>query len=197
MGALNEILAYLLQTFLSIFLLVVMVRFLLQVVRADFYNPISQFLVKVTNPLILPLRKLVPGMWGLDMAALVLLVLVQVAGIVAMLLLNSFALPNPLLLLLWSLIGIAGLLVNFYFFAMLGMIILSWVAPGSNNPAVYLLRQLTEPVMAPFRRLLPGMGGMDFSPILVFIGINILQIMYVVIIGKLIKKYLGILKTEK
>jgi YggT family protein len=177
MGALNEILAYLLQTFLSLFLLVVMLRFLLQVVRADFYNPISQFLVKVTNPMILPLRKLVPGLWGLDMAALLLLVLVQVAGIAAMLLLSNFALPNPLLLLLWAVIGIAGLLVNFYFFAMLGMIILSWVAPGSSNPAVTLLRQLTEPVMAPFRRLLPAMGGMDFSPILVFIGINVLQIM--------------------
>jgi YggT family protein len=177
MGALTEVLAYLLQTVLSLFLLVVMLRFLLQVVRADFYNPISQFLVKVTNPMILPLRKLVPGLWGLDMATLVLLVLVQVAGIAAMLLLNNVALPNPLLLLLWAVIGIAGLVVNFYFFALLATIIISWVAPGSSNPAVYLLRQVTEPVMAPFRRLLPSMGGLDFSPILVFIGINILQIL--------------------
>ncbi len=177
MGAFNEILTYLLQTFLSLFLLLVMLRFLLQVVRADFYNPISQFLVKVTNPIILPLRKVVPGMWGLDMAALLLLVVVQIAGIVAMLLLNGFALPNPLVLLIWSLVGIAALVVNFYFFALLAMIILSWIAPGSRNPVVYLLHQVTEPVMAPFRRLLPAMGGMDFSPILVFIGINVAQIM--------------------
>ncbi len=177
MGALNEILVYLLQTFLSLFLLLVMLRFLLQLVRADFYNPISQFLVKVTNPLILPLRKLVPGLWGLDLAALLLLVLVQIAGIAAMLFLNGFALPNPLLLLLWSVLGIAGLLVNFYFFALLAVIILSWIAPGSHNPVIYLLHQVTEPVMAPFRRLLPAMGGMDFSPILVFIGINVVQIM--------------------
>ena len=177
MGALNEILVYLLQTFLSLFLLLVMLRFLLQLVRADFYNPISQFLVKVTNPLILPLRKLVPGLWGLDLAALLLLVLVQIAGIAAMLFLNGFALPNPLLLLLWSVLGIAGLLVNFYFFALLAVIILSWIAPGSHNPFIYLLHQVTEPVMAPFRRLLPAMGGMDFSPILVFIGINVVQIM--------------------
>ena len=177
MGALNEILVYLLQTFLSLFLLLVMLRFLLQLVRADFYNPISQFLVKVTNPLILPLRKLVPGLWGLDLAALLLLVLVQIAGIAAMLFLNGFALPNPLLLLLWSVLGIAGLLANFYFFALLAVIILSWIAPGSHNPVIYLLHQVTEPVMAPFRRLLPAMGGMDFSPILVFIGINVVQIM--------------------
>ncbi|MCZ6828856.1 MAG: YggT family protein [Gammaproteobacteria bacterium] len=177
MGALNEILAYLLQTLLSLFLLLVMLRFLLQLVRADFYNPISQFLVKVTNPIILPLRKVVPGLWGLDMAALLLLLLVQIAGIVAMLLLNGFALPNPLVLILWSVVGIAALVVNFYFFALLAMIILSWIAPGSSNPFVYLLHQLTKPVMAPFRRLIPPMGGMDFSPILVFIGINVVQIM--------------------
>ena len=176
MGALTEILIYLLQTFLSLLLLVVMLRFLLQLVRADFYNPVCQFLVKVTNPLILPLRKVVPGLWGVDMASVLLLVVVQIAGIAAMLLLNSYALPNPLLLVVWALVGIAGLLVNFYFFALLAMIILSWVAPGSQNPVIYLLHQLTEPVMAPFRRLLPSMGGMDFSPILVFIGINVMQI---------------------
>jgi YggT family protein len=67
-------------------------------------------------------------------------------------------------------------MVNIYFFALLGMIILSWVAPGSKNPAIYLLHQITEPVMAPFRKALPSMGGMDFSPILLFILINIIQI---------------------
>ena len=177
MGALNEILAYLLQTFLSLFLLVVMLRFLLQLLRADFYNPISQFLVKVTNPVVLPLRKVIPGLGGLDLATLVLLILVQVAGIAAMLVLNGLALPNPLLLLIWAVVGIAALLVNFYFFALLAMIIISWVAPGSRHPAIHLLHQVTEPVMAPFRRLLPAMGGMDFSPIIVFIAINVVQIM--------------------
>ena len=177
MGALNEILAYLLQTFLSLFLLVVMLRFLLQLLRADFYNPISQFLVKVTNPVVLPLRKVIPGLGGLDLATLVLLILVQVAGIAAMLVLNGLALPNPLLLFIWAVVGIAALLVNFYFFALLAMIIISWVAPGSRHPAIHLLHQVTEPVMAPFRRLLPAMGGMDFSPIIVFIAINVVQIM--------------------
>ena len=80
------------------------------------------------------------------------------------------------LLLLWSVLGVIGLLVNIYFFALLAMIILSWVAPGSRHPAIYLLHQITEPVMAPVRKLLPPMGGLDFSPILVFILINIIQI---------------------
>ncbi len=177
MDTLVQILDYLLRTFFSLLLLVVMLRFLLQVVRADFYNPISQFIVKVTNPLLLPLRKLIPGLWGIDMAAVVLLLVVQLASVVVVILLYGASLPNILLLVVWSVLGILGLLLNFYFFALLAMIILSWVAPGTAHPAARLLYQITEPVMTPFRRLLPAMGGMDFSPILVFIGINVMQIL--------------------
>jgi YggT family protein len=176
MGAFSEIFGYLIQTFLSLYLVAMLLRFLLQVVRADFYNPISQFLVKATNPLVLPLRKIIPGFGGLDIASLLLSLLLQVAGIIAILLLHGVGLPNVLLLFIWASLGVIGLLVNIYFFALLAMIILSWVAPGSNNPAIYLLHQITEPVMIPVRKLLPSMGGLDFSPILVFILINVIQI---------------------
>ena len=176
MNALTEVAIYLIQTVLTLLLFAAMLRFLLQLVRADFYNPICQFLVKVTNPLILPLRKLIPGFGGFDIASLVLLLLVQIAGMVAMLALLGAGWPNPALILLWSCIAILALLVQFYFFALLAMIIISWVAPGSRHPLVALLHQLTEPVMAPIRRIIPPLGGLDFSPIVVFIAINILQI---------------------
>jgi len=176
MGAFSEISGYLIQTFLSIYLVAMLLRFLLQVVKADFYNPISQFLVKITNPLVIPLRKIIPGYGGLDLASLLLALVLQAGGIVAILLLNGLEAPSPLQLLIWASLGIVGLLVNIYFFALLAMIILSWVAPGSNNPAIYLLYQITEPVMAPVRKMLPPMGGLDFSPILVFILINVIQI---------------------
>ena len=176
MSALNEILGYLIQTALSLYMVAMLLRFLLQLVKADFYNPISQFLVKVTNPLVIPLRKVIPGIGGLDLASLLLAVLLQVLAIVALMLLNGLGMPNPLMLVVWSILGIVGLLVNIYFFALLAMIILSWIAAGSGNPAIALLHQITEPVMAPFRKVLPAMGGLDFSPILVFILINIIQI---------------------
>jgi YggT family protein len=176
MTATNEIFGYLIQTFLSLYLLAMILRFLLQVVRADFYNPISQFLVKITNPLVLPLRRVIPGFAGLDMASLLLALLLQMAGIAAFVLIKFHAVPSPGLLIVGSLLGLISLLVNIYFFALLAMIILSWIAQGSNNPAIYLLHQITEPVMAPFRKALPPMGGMDFSPILVFILINVIQI---------------------
>mgnify|MGYP003125761519 CR=1 FL=1 len=176
MGAVEEIMIYLVQTALTLYMMAMLLRFLLQLVRADFYNPICQFLVKVTNPLVLPLRRLVPGVAGLDLASLLLTLVLQALGIIVLMVLYGLGLPNPALLLLWSVLGLLGLLVNIYFFALLAMIILSWVAPGSRHPAVFLLFQITEPVMAPFRKLLPPMGGMDFSPILVFILINVLQI---------------------
>ena len=176
MSAINEILAYLVQTLLSVYLVTMLLRFLLQLVRADFYNPISQFIVRVTNPLVIPLRRVIPGLAGIDMASLLLAILLQLAAIVALLVINGLAAPNALLLLAWSVLGVLGLLVNIYFFALLAMIILSWVAAGSRHPAIYLLYQITEPVMAPFRKVLPPMGGLDLSPILVFVLINIIQI---------------------
>jgi YggT family protein len=176
MSAINEIVIYLLQTALTLYMMAMLLRFLLQLVRADFYNPICQFLVKVTNPLVIPMRRLIPGLGGVDVASLLLTLLLQALAIIAVMALYGLGPPHIFLLLAWSALGVLGLLVNVYFFALLATIILSWIAPGSNNPAVYLLYQITEPVMAPFRKVLPAMGGMDFSPILVFILINVLQI---------------------
>lgn len=176
MNAGTEITIYLMQTVLTLYVIAILLRFLLQLVRADFYNPISQFLVKATNPLLIPLRKLIPGFAGLDVAALILALLIQLVAIVALVLLAGAKMPPISLMIVWALLGIVGLLVNIYFFALLAMIILSWVAPGGNNPALMLLYQITEPVMAPFRKLLPPMGGLDLSPILVFILINVIQI---------------------
>lgn len=176
MNAMNDILSYLVQTAISLYLLAMVLRFLLQLVRADFYNPISQFLVKATNPLVVPLRRVLPGFGGIDLSSLVLALLIQSLGIIFILFLKTGTVILHPVILLWAFLALLGLVVNIYFFALLAVIILSWVAPGSNNPALYLLYQITEPVMAPFRKMLPPMGGMDFSPILVFILINVVKI---------------------
>lgn len=176
MNALYAVLVYLIQTLLGLFLMAMLLRFLLQLVRADFYNPISQFVVKLTNPLVVPLRKIIPGYAGIDVASLVLALLLQLASIAVVFLLRLGTVPPLPSLIMGSVLGVIALLVQFYFFALLAMIILSWVAQGSQHPAIHLLYQITEPVMAPFRKLLPAMGGMDFSPIIVFVLINVLQI---------------------
>lgn len=173
----NNILLYLIQTAVTLYLVAVLLRFALQWARADFYNPLTQFIVKVTNPLLIPLRRVIPGFGGLDLAALVLAVLIQLAGFLLIFTLFSSQFPPPLSLLIWSCIGVVWYLVNLYFFAILAMIILSWIAGGSYNPAIALIFQITEPVMAPFRKLMPDMGGLDLSPILVFIVINVIKML--------------------
>ena len=176
MTALTDIFVYLVYVFFGLYLMVMLLRFLLQLTRADFYNPISQTLVKLTNPLVIPLRRIVPGCGGIDLASLLLALILQMLMIALLVALQTGALLPVLPLIMASLIGLAASLVKIYFFAILAMIILSWIAQGGNNPALRLLFQLTEPVMAPFRKVLPPMGGLDLSPIFVFILINIIQI---------------------
>ena len=176
MAALNEIAAFLVETAASLYLVLVVLRGMLQTARADFYNPISQFVFRATNPPLRVLHRVIPGRGRFDPAVLVLAVVVQVIAILTTLLLAGFALPSPLTLLIWGLIGVAGLIVNAYLVAIIIMIVVSWVAPGTRHPAVLLTYQITEPVMAPVRSVLPSAGGLDFSPILVFIIINVLQI---------------------
>lgn len=176
MGALVEIANLLIKTFFNLYLLVVLLRLLLQLVKADFYNPVSQFIVKATNPPLMPIRKIIPGVFGIDMASVVLALIVQMIAMCLLLLLVGYSIPNPLLLLIWAVIACLGMVANIYFFAILINIIISWVAPGTYNPVVLMIHQLTEPVMAPFRRVLPSMGGLDLSPIFVFLTINVIQI---------------------
>jgi len=173
----SEIGNLLIQTIFNLYLLAVLLRFLLQLARADFYNPVSQFVVKVTNPAVKPLRRFIPGVLGIDFASLVLALLVQMVALALIFLIFGAGIPNPLLLLIWAVIGVVAMIVNIYFIAILASIVLSWVAGGSYNPTIMLIHQLTEPVMAPFRKLLPPLGGLDLSPILVFLLINVVQIM--------------------
>lgn len=174
MSGLAEAFIYIIQTLGSLYLLIVLLRFILQLVRADFYNPLSQFTVKATQPLLKPLRRFIPSIAGLDTASLVLAVLVQLLLMVVTLSLMGF---NPISvipqLLVWSLIGVTSLFFKVFFFALIVSVILSWVAPGSYNPGAQLVNQLCEPLLAPFRKLLPNLGGLDISPIFAFIALNL------------------------
>ena len=174
MSGLNGAAIFVIQTLGSLYLLIVLLRFILQLVRANFYNPICQFTVKATQPLLKPLRRVIPSMFGLDMSSLVLAVLVQMV-IFAVVLMLSYIPFTVLGLFLWAIIGVLKLFLNVFFYAMIISVILSWVAPGSTSPGAELVNQITEPALAPFRRFLPSMGGLDISPILAFMVIQLLQ----------------------
>ena len=176
MSGLIEALIYIIQTLGSLYLLIVLLRFILQLVRADFYNPLSQFIVKATQPLLTPLRRIIPGFAGLDLASLVLAILVQLLLMIVTLTLMGINVGGVIpQLLVWSVIGVTSLFLKVFFFALIISVILSWVAPGSYNPGAQLVSQICEPLLAPFRKLLPNLGGLDISPIFAFIAINLID----------------------
>ena len=178
MGAGTEISLYLIRNIGALLLLAIVLRGVMHASRVNFYNPISQLIVRLTNPLLAPLRGVLPATGRVDWSAVVVAIFVQaliLAGI-AWLAGDQWRMPGVLTLLAWGVVGVMGLLVNLYFFILIAMIIISWVAPGSRHPAIELVWQISEPVMSPVRALLPNMGGIDFSPILLFVGINVVQI---------------------
>lgn len=167
---------FLVETLFGLYILIVMLRFLLQWVRADFYNPVSQFIVKATQPVLGPLRRVVPGVAGVDLAAVVLM----------------FALKFIELWLVMGLLGISpqiagiavlcvaellGLIINVFIFAILIQVIISWVNPGMYNPVMGLLHSLNEPLLAPARRLIPPISGLDLSPIAVIIFLQLISML--------------------
>jgi YggT family protein len=176
MNTFTEIGIYLIQTLANLYLFFILVRFLLQMCKANFYNPISQFIVKATALPVTYLQKVFPPVSNFNSSAIVLALLLQVFSIQGSILIYSGEFVPVLSLLSWSVVGIATMLLNIYFYGLLIVIILSWVAPQSHHPAIAILWQLMDPVMAPFRRLIPAMGGIDLSPILMFILLNILRI---------------------
>ena len=181
MSGFAEALIYIVQTLGSLYLLIVLLRFILQLVRADFYNPLSQFVVRATQPLVRPLRRVIPGFVGLDLASLVLAIGLQLLLMVVTMLLMGYEMTLALLpqLLIWSIIGVTSLFLKVFFFALIVSVILSWVAPGTYNPAAQLVNQLCEPVLAPFRKLIPNLGGLDISPIFAFIALNLIDMLVI------------------
>ena len=176
MSTFTEISIYLIQALASFYLLIILLRFLLQVCKANFYNPISQFIVKATAKPITPLQKVFPAFSNFNTASLVLAMMVQIVAIQGSAMVYNGQLLPVLSLLTWSALGMVTMLLNIYFYGLLIVIVLSWVAPQSRHPAVALMWQLRDPVMTPFRKLLPSLGGLDLSPILMFMLLNVLRI---------------------
>jgi len=179
MNAFTDAGTFLIQSLATIYLVIIMLRFLLQLSGADFYNPVSQFAHKATAIPLVPIRKLFPAYRQFDIACLVLALLVQWLAIQLTASLNGFPLINIFYVLMWGLIGMASLLINFYTYGLLAVIILSWVAPSNQHPVITLLWQLMEPLLAPFRKIIPSLGGLDLSPIFVFLVLNMVRIFIV------------------
>ena len=178
--------AFIIQYLLSAVSVLFLVRFILQATHADFFNPISQGVVRYTDPVLNPLRKVIPTYKNLDLAAFFatwVTCAATIGGVVAMTgVFNNFVVLEMLQSLGLVVGAIVGgvyrtfdLFLYFYWIAILAMIIISFLSPATYNPIVALLRDICEPVLAPARRLLPVIGVLDLSPLIVFLVINLLQ----------------------
>lgn len=173
-----DALIFIVRSVLQVLLVTVfLLRFLLPLVRADARNPLSQAVLKITNPLVIPLRRVIPAAGRVDTASLVALVLVQLMTTAMVFLLTGFGLSQPAALIQSALLSLAITVLQFYWFALLVYVILSWVAPGTYSPSASLLASLCEPLLRPVRRLIPPLAGLDLSAVFVLIALQALQIL--------------------
>lgn len=168
--------SYLVGTLLDLYITAVMLRLLLQWVRADFYNPVCQFLVKVTNPLLVPLRRVVPAFGRLDTAAVILMLALEFFSVWIISRLGSNPL-GPAQILVFSATKLVATLLMTYFFLIIAAVILSWVGAQLRHPVIPLVYQLTEPLLRPIRRVIPPIAGFDLSPIFALIAIRFLLLL--------------------
>jgi len=169
-------LIFIIKALLGLLVWVFMLRVLLPLCRADARNPLSQAVIKLTNPLVMPLRRVLPTVQRLDLASLIALVLVQLVGTAVIWQLSGLPL-SPVPLLFAAARELLSALLQLYFFVILISAVLSWVAPGTYSPGASLVNALVAPVLRPFRRLIPPIAGLDLSALFALIAIQALQIL--------------------
>jgi YggT family protein len=175
-------LEFLIGTLFSLYIMAVMLRFILGAVRADFYNPVSQFLVRITNPLLVPMRRIIPSVRQYDTSALLLMLLLQLLSLAIVVMLRGVSIPFITLLLV-AVGELVTLALNVFIFAIVIQVILSWINPGNYNPVNALLYSITRPVMGPIQRLIPPISGIDLSPLVALIGLQVLKMLVLPLLG--------------
>jgi YggT family protein len=165
--------AFLIQTLFGLYILAVLLRFLFQLLKAHFRNPVSQFIVTLTNPVLRHLRRFIPGYAGIDIASVVLMITLQMLELLLIALLYGTT-PSPAGLLVLATGKLLEMTIYVFMFAVFARIIISWVNPQLYNPITSLLASLTDFMMRPARRFIPPIGMLDLSPMVVFLSLGLL-----------------------
>ncbi|GGD49483.1 YggT family protein [Lacimicrobium alkaliphilum] len=173
---------FLVSVLFNLYLMVVLLRLWLQLARADFYNPFSQFVVKATHPVVGPLRRILPSLGRLDTATLVLAILVAIAKVIVLTLMLGGGGFNPVSVITTSVLIVVKEGLSLVFWVLILRAILSWISQG-QNPMELVLHQLTEPFLAPIRRIIPPIGGLDLSVLVAIIALQFIQILLQDLLG--------------
>lgn len=167
---------FLIDTLFSLYILAIVLRFLFQWTRADFYNPISQFLVKITHPPLKVLRRFIPSVGKIDTSSIVLALALQMVADFSILMMKGVMVGIAGLTIL-SFSQLLSLLINIFVFAVFARAILSWFDPGNYNPASSILHSLTEPLLSLCRKIIPDLGGIDLSPLVALVVLQLAKMM--------------------
>ncbi len=171
-------LTFIIQAFAQLYLLVLLLRLWLPWFRADFRNPIAQAILRLTSPLVVPVRRVVPPIGRLDTATVIIALGIQYLTILVLLALHKVSAGiGPIALT--AVIDLVLLSIRLFIFAIIISIVLSWVAPHTHNPATAFIRTISEPLLRPFRRFAPSMGGIDISPVFAIILLGALSVLLV------------------
>jgi len=176
-------LIFIVYSLFRLILLAFLLRVLLPLCRADARNPVSRFVIQFTNPIVQPLRKIFPALQRLDVAALIALILVQITCTALIWLLRGHSLSAYQPLLMFASYDLLVQLLEFYFYAILIYALLSWVAQDAYSPVGSVLSSLVAPILTPFRRLIPPLGGLDLSAAFAAIAIKALEILLADVVG--------------
>ena len=178
-GYFAQAIIFLVKLFFDIYILALILRYLLTIVRVDSLNPLSTLIMKVTNPLLKPLRRTIPGYFGIDWASIISLFLVQAIEIILVALIITGGIPAFSGLTILTNAYLLRTILYIYLFIIIVQVIISWVNPNVYNPITTIMYQISEPILKPIRQFIPSSGGLDFSPLVALIIINLLMILII------------------
>ncbi len=171
----TQALYFIIKTLAQLYLLLLLLRFWLPIMRADFRNPIAQGILRITSPLVIPVRRIVPPIGRLDTSTIMVAYILEFLLVLALLAIRGLSV-DTLPIAITAVLELAILSLNLFFFVILIKVILSWVAPQNYNPMTVLLHSMAEPVLRPLRRIVPAIGGFDISPIFAIILLKAAEI---------------------
>jgi len=171
----TQALYFIVKTLAQLYLLLLLLRFWLPIMRADFRNPIANGILRITSPLVIPVRRIIPPIGRLDTSTILVAYILEYLLILALLALRGLRVET-LPIAITAILELAILSLNLFFFVILIKIILSWVAPQNYNPMTVLLNSMAEPLLRPFRRIVPAVGGFDISPIFAIVLLKAAEI---------------------
>ena len=178
-GYFAQAIIFLVKLFFDIYILALILRYLLTIVRVDSLNPLSALIIKVTNPLLKPLRRTIPGYFGIDWASIISLFLVQAIEIILVALIITGGIPAFSGLTMLTIAYLLRTILYIYLFIIIIQVIISWINPNVYNPITTIMYQISEPILKPIRQFIPSSGGLDFSPLVALIIINLLMILII------------------